>query len=600
MPVTISQACSSALSHWLSYFVGRTMLYDYYSRGFEKSGKEYAVLQYYTICGIALSCLPHAWKAVHLHIGIDSTNPLLSPSLWSFLSIFLFSYVSTRRLGYYAIVLFALSTTTMFSDIEVTHDTTNVKFPELYSALVELFDKPEVLRVLALVVMGTFIFALVAEFFILLTSKERDPRISDKKSQSLQNERILRAKNFPPIYPNGWYRAFNSEDIQIGESKYIKIFGKDIAVFRGEDGKVNAIDAFCPHLGANLGIGGKVKGNCVECPFHGWKFDGKGTCTSIPYTTSKIPNAANTNSWPVHEYADMICIFYHCEGEEPDYFPIPLPEIDNGSMARYHIWQSDLDMHIQDFAENAADYAHFNYVHDDLSIPFGAGLFYITHKVVWHSGTPSDSSQTRFSYFTDDTRVHCKFLFNIPLPQYVQPIVLFNGPSIVYFRFITPLGDILLLKTFQALGPLKVKVQDRIYADRLIPSFLVRFVVTQSLHAFLDDVIIWENKSYSFRPCIVKGDGPMGKVRRWFSQFYTENSITVKQEKQNNKKTCENYKCYYTLYKITSKTYKIRTNNINNKINLFISFIYNLKFIPQHKKKKLKKTNLEKERIILL
>ena len=44
------------------------------------------------------------------------------------------------------------------------------------------------------------------------------------------------------------------------------------------------VDAYCPHLGANLGVGGRVHGNCIECPFHGWQFDGEtGQCTSIPY-----------------------------------------------------------------------------------------------------------------------------------------------------------------------------------------------------------------------------------------------------------------------------------------------------------------------------
>ena len=45
-----------------------------------------------------------------------------------------------------------------------------------------------------------------------------------------------------------------------------------------------AVDAYCPHLGANMAAGGVVKGDCIECPFHGWQFEGHdGTCSSIPY-----------------------------------------------------------------------------------------------------------------------------------------------------------------------------------------------------------------------------------------------------------------------------------------------------------------------------
>lgn len=57
-----------------------------------------------------------------------------------------------------------------------------------------------------------------------------------------------------------------------------------MALFRGEDSRVRAVDAYCPHLGASLSAGGRVLGNCIECPFHGWRFDGDtGKCNHIPY-----------------------------------------------------------------------------------------------------------------------------------------------------------------------------------------------------------------------------------------------------------------------------------------------------------------------------
>ena len=43
-------------------------------------------------------------------------------------------------------------------------------------------------------------------------------------------------------------------------------------------------------MGANLGNGGKVKWNsCIECPFHGWTFDGRtGKCVTTSNLESKI------------------------------------------------------------------------------------------------------------------------------------------------------------------------------------------------------------------------------------------------------------------------------------------------------------------------
>jgi len=58
---------------------------------------------------------------------------------------------------------------------------------------------------------------------------------------------------------------------------------------RTERGIINILDAYCPHLGANMAESGRVKGDCLECPFHSWKFRGEdGYCENIPYTTKGI------------------------------------------------------------------------------------------------------------------------------------------------------------------------------------------------------------------------------------------------------------------------------------------------------------------------
>ena len=49
------------------------------------------------------------------------------------------------------------------------------------------------------------------------------------------------------------------------------------------------VETYCPHLGADLSAGGKVVGDCIECPFHGWKFDGKsGQLVDIPYSNTGL------------------------------------------------------------------------------------------------------------------------------------------------------------------------------------------------------------------------------------------------------------------------------------------------------------------------
>ena len=60
-------------------------------------------------------------------------------------------------------------------------------------------------------------------------------------------------------------------------------------MFRDDRGKAYVLDAYCPHLGANIAIGGHVIGDCLECPFHGWQFRGAdGKVTKIPYSESSM------------------------------------------------------------------------------------------------------------------------------------------------------------------------------------------------------------------------------------------------------------------------------------------------------------------------
>ena len=59
--------------------------------------------------------------------------------------------------------------------------------------------------------------------------------------------------------------------------------GQNMVVYRGKDNVVYALEAYCLHMGANLGVGGEVVNqSCVQCPFHGWLYDGKsGHCVGI-------------------------------------------------------------------------------------------------------------------------------------------------------------------------------------------------------------------------------------------------------------------------------------------------------------------------------
>ena len=79
--------------------------------------------------------------------------------------------------------------------------------------------------------------------------------------------------------PNGWFAVEWSRELREGDVKPLHYFGEELVLFRTRSGQARVLDAFCAHLGAHLGHGGRVMGETLRCPFHGWQYDGaSGRC----------------------------------------------------------------------------------------------------------------------------------------------------------------------------------------------------------------------------------------------------------------------------------------------------------------------------------
>lgn len=58
----------------------------------------------------------------------------------------------------------------------------------------------------------------------------------------------------PSPFPNGWFAIATSEEIKSGKAKNIECLGENFVLFRSQSGESFILDAYCPHMGANLGI----------------------------------------------------------------------------------------------------------------------------------------------------------------------------------------------------------------------------------------------------------------------------------------------------------------------------------------------------------
>jgi len=99
--------------------------------------------------------------------------------------------------------------------------------------------------------------------------KEARNGIVPKRDIINEVRRRKKIGDIPPPYPNGWFALLRSRELEPGASISVNALGQNFAVFRDRRGTVHILDAYCPHLGANLGIGGKV---CLTLLFSGYNY----------------------------------------------------------------------------------------------------------------------------------------------------------------------------------------------------------------------------------------------------------------------------------------------------------------------------------------
>jgi phenylpropionate dioxygenase-like ring-hydroxylating dioxygenase large terminal subunit len=127
------------------------------------------------------------------------------------------------------------------------------------------------------------------------------------------------------MFINFWYAAALAAEVTAEKPKRVKMLGQRFVLFRDSTGVARCVSDICVHRGASLS-GGKIKGDSVECPYHGWKFDGAGHCTWIPSlgVNAKPPARAKVDGYPTQEKYGLVFAFL---GDLPEAERPPLMEV---------------------------------------------------------------------------------------------------------------------------------------------------------------------------------------------------------------------------------------------------------------------------------
>jgi phenylpropionate dioxygenase-like ring-hydroxylating dioxygenase large terminal subunit len=158
---------------------------------------------------------------------------------------------------------------------------------------------------------------------------------------------------------NNWYIACRSGEL--GKHPLPRrLFSTNYVLWRDSAGNAHAVLDRCAHRNAPLSSG-RVEDNCIVCPYHGWSYEGGGTCVKVPSLAAgrRPPVAAKVPACATTEQDGFVWI---CPGEPPPAPPRPFPHYGDKGWTSFRM-HTRFEAGLEACLENFLDCPHTATVH---------------------------------------------------------------------------------------------------------------------------------------------------------------------------------------------------------------------------------------------
>jgi phenylpropionate dioxygenase-like ring-hydroxylating dioxygenase large terminal subunit len=246
-----------------------------------------------------------------------------------------------------------------------------------------------------------------------------------------------------------------------------------------------------------------VREDELQCPFHGWRYDGAGTCTNIPYS-QRTNRKARLRTYPTIVRNGFVLAWYH-PNDEPPQWEIPvIDEIGDPAWSEFYSSSYVIRTVPQEMSENGVDPAHFRYVH---------GTDDVAEMESYDTDGPCSVMLSKQSYVTPRGVTHGRIdVYNYG-PGFSK--VWFSGiVDAINIATTTPIDDESTQVRFNFIV--------RKFDDEKMTSTVADAFVKEINKQVQEDKPIWEHKMFLPTPALADSDGPIMKFRKWYSQFYAE------------------------------------------------------------------------------
>ncbi|MGH7453031.1 MAG: Rieske 2Fe-2S domain-containing protein [bacterium] len=184
---------------------------------------------------------------------------------------------------------------------------------------------------------------------------------------------ILAETQLKPATPKGhtsvahvaddWYIVSESQQLS-NKPLAVTLLDTPLVLFRDNSGRAGALLDRCPHRNVPLSLG-TVKGEILECVYHGWQFDRRGICQAVPgLVGDQKSTGRRVQAFAVREQDGFVWVYATPE-VEPERGPFRFPFIGerNYTTVRQTV---EAESSIHAAAENALDVPHTAYLHGGL------------------------------------------------------------------------------------------------------------------------------------------------------------------------------------------------------------------------------------------
>ena len=284
---------------------------------------------------------------------------------------------------------------------------------------------------------------------------------------------------FPfPEFPNGWFQIANRSELNPGEAIERCYFARRLTLSMAEDGSLS-LEVDDPSPSATGPATGEAAGGDVREP------------------------------WPLAERCGLIFIYHHAEGAPPAWELPSLATFDEPGWTPMRTTCLEIRSHPQEICENTADVAHLASVHgmivgdrDEIQVETLGPLLRVGIGLKIAPRPDSPDASVDMHMWTEN-----------------------YGPALGVVHLANPDGT----ETFSTYAPTP---RGDGLLDYRISTALRRPGTPQQIdralehsHRYqcatvLEDVPIWENKTFHAQPRLSEADGPIARFREWYGQFY--------------------------------------------------------------------------------